>query len=120
MHRHYLKSKAKESQSCGLKAWIWLYDLINACGTSLLKLFLFLVLLFSISCNIYFYLTNIIGTDIFYKAIDNLLPFTGFFMKSTDISSLGVVLALKITSVLATLLWFLIALQIRKLLILKE
>ncbi|MGQ4005897.1 hypothetical protein QIW49_05355 [Francisellaceae bacterium CB300] len=120
LHRHYLLAKAKESKSRGLKAWVWFYDTINGCGTSLLKPFLFLVLLFSISCNIYFYLTNIIGADIFYKAIDNLLPFSGVFTTNHDIINLVVILALKITSIFSTLLWFLMALQIRKLLKLKE
>ncbi|MGQ4002293.1 hypothetical protein QIW31_04530 [Francisellaceae bacterium CB299] len=120
LHRHYLLAKAKESKSRGLKAWVWFYDTINGCGTSLLKPFLFLVLLFSINCNIYFYLTNIIGADIFYKAIDNSLPFAGAFTINNEIISLGVISALKITSIFATLLLFLIALQIRKLLKLKE
>ncbi|MEY8797510.1 hypothetical protein [Francisella philomiragia] len=74
LHRHYLKSKAKESRSCGLKAWVRLYDFISGCGTSLLKPFLFLVLLFSINSSIYFYLTETVGWNVFYHAINRLFP----------------------------------------------
>lgn len=40
LHRHYLLAKAKESKSKGLKIWVGLYDLINGCGTSLWKPFI--------------------------------------------------------------------------------
>ncbi|QIW09397.1 hypothetical protein [Francisella sp. LA112445] len=120
LHRHYLLAKAKESKSCGLKFWIWFYNLVNGCGTSLLRPFLLLTLIFSLNCNIYFYLVKITGVDVYYKAVDNILPFAAILIKNDSISNLGVVLSLKIISILATLLWFLIALQIRKLLKLKE
>ena len=120
LHRHYLKSKAKESKNKNFKTWVCLYDAINGCGSSLLKPFLFLTLIFSINCNIYFYLYEVSYSSVFYSAINNLLPFAGVFTHSSDVSMLGVVLALKLTSIFATLLWFLIALQIRKLLRLKE
>ncbi|MED7820231.1 MULTISPECIES: hypothetical protein [unclassified Francisella] len=120
LHRHYLLSKAEESKNLSLKIWIWLYDFINGCGTSLLKPFLLLVLIFSLNCNINFYLVKITGVDVYYKAVDNILPFAVILIKDDSISNLGVVLSLKIISILATLLWFLIALQIRKLLKLKD
>ncbi|MBK2075188.1 hypothetical protein IB671_05040 [Francisella orientalis] len=40
LHRHYLLEKAKESKNYGLKFWVWFYSLVNGCGTSLLKPFI--------------------------------------------------------------------------------
>ncbi|WP_265658978.1 hypothetical protein [Francisella philomiragia] len=139
LHRHYLLAKAKESlnkdskedkktknKPCFYKKWtglsglINLYDLINGCGTSFVK---------PIICMFFIWIANVVilqyqfiddGTKVFCHSINNMLPFAGIFTSSEDIKLPFVILALKLTSILATLLWFLIALQIRKLLKLKD
>ena len=140
LHRHYLLAKAKESlkedskedaktnknKSCFCKKWtglsglINIYDLINGCGTSFVK---------PIICMFFIWIANVVilqyqfiddGIKVFCHSIDNILPFAGIFKDPEDICMPGVILALKVTSILATLLWFLIALQIRKLLKLKD
>ena len=119
LHRHYLLAKSKESKSKGLQTSVRLYDLINGCGSSLSKPFigLFLIWIFNVVI-LHYQLTN--GIEVFYHSINNILPFAGLFNHNDCVSMLGVILALKLTSILATLLWFLIALQIRKLLKLKD
>ncbi|WP_150466847.1 hypothetical protein [Francisella sp. SYW-9] len=140
LHRHYLLAKAKESlkkeskedkktnksRPCFCKKWtglsglINIYDLINGCGTSFVK---------PIICMFFIWIANVVilqyqfidyGTEVFYHSINNILPLAGIFISANDIKQPFVILALKLTSVLATLLWFLIALQVRKLLRLKE
>ncbi|AVC44963.1 hypothetical protein B4919_09300 [Francisella tularensis subsp. novicida] len=139
LHRHYLLAKAEETlkkdseedkktknKPCFCKKWtglsglINLYDLINGCGTSLLKPFIamFFVWIANVVILQYQFING--GMDVFYNSINNILPLAGLFTHSEGICMLGVILALKLTSILATLLWFLIALQIRKLLRLKE
>ncbi|MBK2356196.1 hypothetical protein IBE09_00935 [Francisella hispaniensis] len=119
LHRHYLLAKAKESKSCGLKTWVGLYDLINGCGTSLLKPFTTMFFVWVANALILQYQFSD-GAKVFYHSINNILPLAGIFNNADDIKLSFVILALKFTSILATLLWFFIALQIRKLLRLKE
>lgn len=123
LHRHYLKTKAKESKNWGLKAWIWLYDIINECGTNLLIPFLYLLMLLYINVGILTMRFHQVqdGSQILHYAIKNTMPFLGMISSHSLMSDAPLILlALNITAWLATLLWFLIALQIRKTLRLRE
>ncbi|MBK2254950.1 hypothetical protein IBE48_03565 [Francisella philomiragia] len=141
LHRHYLLAKAKESlnkdskedkktkdKPCFCKKWtglsglINLYDLINGCGTSLQMPFILMLCLLYVNIGVLeFQFSKFTeGGEVIFHAINNLLPLSGLFTHSEGVCMLGVILALKLTSILATLLWFLIALQIRKLLKLKD
>ncbi|GMN89387.1 hypothetical protein [Francisella sciaenopsi] len=122
LHRHYLLAKAKESKSCGLKTWVGLYDLINGCGTSLQMPFILMLCLLYVNIGVleFQFLKLKEGSEVLIYAINNILPMSGLFTHSKGVCLPGVILALKFTSILATLLWFLIALQIRKLLKLKD
>ncbi|ALK94428.1 hypothetical protein [Francisella tularensis] len=119
LHRHYLLAKAKESKSCGLKVWVWFYNLINGCGTSLAKPVIWILLLFIFNLFIVLLGSDLLGFDITYYAINTTIPIFKLASNHIELSN-GILLVLNISSILATLLWFLIALQIRKLLRLKE
>lgn len=124
LHRHYLKTKANESKNWGLKVWIWLYDLVSECGTNLLMPFLFLLILLYINVSILATQFRQVecGSQILSSAIKNTMPFLGIVSNHSMISNTPplILLAFNITAWLATLLWFLISLQIRRLLKLKE
>lgn len=139
LHRHYLLAKAKESlnkgskednsskenKPCFSKKWfglygiVKLYDWINGCGTSLWKPFIAMFFVWIANAVILQYQFSD-GAKVLYYSINNILPLAGIFNNADDIKLPFVILALKLTSIIATLLWFLIALQIRKLLRLKE
>lgn len=119
LHRHYLLAKAKESKSCDLKVWVWFYNLINGCGTSLAKPVIWILLLFIFNLFIVLLGSDLLGFDITYYAINTTIPIFKLASNHIELSN-GILLVLNISSILATLLWFLIALQIRKLLRLKE
>lgn len=119
LHRHYLLAKAKESKSKGLKTWVWLYDFISGCGTSLAKPVIWILLLFIFNLFIILLGSDLLGFDITYYAVNTTIPIFKLASNHIELSN-GILLVLNISSILATLLWFLIALQIRKLLRLKE
>ncbi|NDT86023.1 hypothetical protein FWI07_06250, partial [Francisella tularensis subsp. holarctica] len=103
LHRHYLLAKAKESKSCSLKVWVWFYNLINGCGTSLAKPVIWILLLFIFNLFIVLLGSDLLGFDITYYAINTTIPIFKLASNHIELSN-GILLVLNISSILATLL----------------
>ena len=122
LHRGYLKAKAQsENNNSVKKGLIYLYDIINSCGTSLVQPFVWLFLLFGINWYLIRYAQPSPGTvNCIYEAIKNTFPFLKIYGSKEQTIDGGIGLLLNITAALATLILFLIAIHIRKLLKLRE
>ena len=126
LHKDYLITKSKETDFFSLKILIWIYKNINYCGNSLLLPFVWLSVIFLISFfifllgnNHYFYnydIANSLQQAFFVDA-----PFS-IIIKKFEISNLLPILQIVIylLMLLSTFLYYLIFMQIRKLLCLKE
>ncbi|MCF6777652.1 hypothetical protein L3V83_13865 [Thiotrichales bacterium 19X7-9] len=139
LHRHYLKSKKNESSSKGFKFLVFLYNLVNGCGSTIKRPVSLLLVLFILVLIIdtLFYKTEVLMIDRssleiysyydfhFLKALQQAIltiitPLS--FIHTPNYSTLPILLQIFMyfVSLISTLLFFLIALQIRKLLRLKD
>ncbi|APC97651.1 hypothetical protein [Francisella frigiditurris] len=137
LHSCYLKKKAEETTNRGFKFWVCLYDLVNGCGTSLFKpiigifycwFFAYFMFLFSSIKSIsILYADKIDIYNIFSIAYSVKQAFLTTIPLLAAINKPNVTLlndwgqiTIYLLMIISYLLFFLVALQIRKLLKLKE